>query len=111
PRHLDPRWPLRLHRDLALDDHVERVSRIALAEQMLARIERDELEVLDQRLQRVAREIREQRRGGERALGGLPDRARLRQWNLFDVLHLELGDLLELGIDGIAAGLDLDDRP
>src|ERR1051325_8538228 len=70
PRQLDARR-VALHRHLALDDDVERVARLAGAEQDLAALERDQLEVGDQRLERVARHAGEQRGLRERA-GGDP---------------------------------------
>ena len=96
PRHVDVRRALGLDRDLALDDHVQRVARIALAKQQLPAIERDELEVRDQRLERVARQPGEQRRRGERAGGGRADHARLRQRDLLEIGRGRARSTLEL---------------
>ena len=96
-RHLDARRSFGLHGDLALDDHVQRVARIALVEQHLAARELDQLELGDERLERFLRQTREQRRRRERLGGGVPEHARRRQRNLLDVLELELGDVVEVG--------------
>ena len=87
-----------LDRQLALDDDVQRVARIAGVEQSLAALERHQLEVGDQGLERVARHAGEQRGGGERARRGGADHARLRQRDLLQIGEIELGRLGDLGV-------------